>query len=277
MLTRLIAPVTLLTFGLAACGEKTADGGSATVATGDSLVPIADAPSLDTSRPPAPPETVYVARPPATRPAAQRPAQAPPQAAAAATTPEVAPTAAPPPTAAPAAGPPQLGSGTTLSTTAMDSIHSAVTKVGDAVRVRVTRDVSDADGKVVIPAGSIITLAVVEIAQAPNRDEKGKLALSARSILIDGTSYPITARATDYAYEMKARGVGTSEVAKTGAGAVAGGIVGRVIGGKTGTVVGAVGGAAAGAAVAAKSANRDIIVHAGGAVTLTLRDTFERP
>lgn len=274
MLTRWIASVTLLTFGLSACGEKTADGGGTTVATGDSLVPIADAPSLDTSMPPPPPpETVYVARPPAAKSAAPRPAPAPPPQAAATTTAAMAPPPAPPPTARA----PQLTTGTTLSATAMDSIHSQVTKVGDPIRVRVTQDVSDADGKVVIPAGSIITLAVVEIAQAPNRDEKGKLALSARSILIDGTSYPITARATDYAYEMKARGVGTTEVAKTGAGAVAGGIIGRVIGGKTGTVVGAVGGAAAGAAVAAKSANRDIIVHAGGAITITLRDTFERP
>lgn len=267
MLTRWIVPVTLLAFGLAACGERTAEGDNAQVTNRDSLVPIADAPSLDTSMPPAPPETVYIARPPAAKPAARRPVPAQPSPAAATTTAAVAP----------AAAPPQLTTGTTVSTTVMDSIHSQFTKVGDLVRVRVTGDVSDADGKVVIPAGSIITLAVVEIAQAPNRGEKGTLTLSARSIQINGTSYPIAARATDYSFEMKARGVGAGEVAKTGAGAVAGGIIGRVIGGKTGTVVGAVGGAAAGAAVAAKSANRDIIVHAGGAMTITLRDTFERP
>jgi hypothetical protein len=40
--------------------------------------------------------------------------------------------------------------------------------------------------------------------------------------------------------------------------------------------VGAIGGGAAGAAVAAKTANRDIIVHAGSTVTLTLRDEFVR-
>lgn len=269
MLTRWIVPVTLLAFGLAACGEKTAEGDSALAAKTDSLVPIADAPSLDTSMPPAPPETVYVARPAAARPAAPRPARAP---SAGTTTAAVAPATAPRPGASP-----QLTTGTTVSTTAMDSIHSRYTSAGDLIRVRVTQDVSDAGGKVVIPAGSIITLAVVEIAQASNRGEKGTLTLSARSIQINGTSYPISARATDYAYEMKARGVGAGDVAKTGAGAVAGGIIGRVIGGKTGTVVGAVGGAAAGAAVASKSANRDIIVHAGGAMTITLRDTFERP
>lgn len=167
-------------------------------------------------------------------------------------------------------------SGRSFTTAAVDSVHSEYNKVGDPVRVRVNADVTGDDGRVVIPAGSVVTLTIVSIAQAANRGEKGTLVLSARSVEIGGTSHPITARATDYTYEMKARGIGAGEVAKTGAGAVAGGIIGSVIGGKTATVIGAVGGAAAGGAIAAKSANRDIIVHAGSSVTLTLRDDFSR-
>lgn len=273
MLERRIALAAFAALSLVACGEKTAEGDVASVPSSDSLIPISDAPPLDSSKPPAPPETVYVQQPTTTRPVATRPAPPPATRPSPTTSTPVAPAPAP----APAPVAPRLASGAAIATVTLDSVHSQYTKVGDQIRVRVSRDVTDADGDIVIPAGSVISLAVVEIAQADNRDEKGTLTLAARTITINGVSYPITARATDYEYEMKARGVGAGEVAKTGGGAAAGAIIGRVIGGKTGTIVGAVGGAAAGAAVASKTANRDIIVHAGKAMTITLRDTFEKP
>ena len=255
---------TLLAIGLSSCGEKTAEGDTAQLPLGDSLVPISDAAPLDTSKPAAPPETVFV-RPAPPPVVVRRPVPRAPVA----TTPRPAPR--------PSASAPSLVSGVAIQTVMMDSVHSQYTRVGDPIRVRVGSDVMSSDGKVVIPAGSVITLAVTEIGQANNKGEKGLLSLAGRSILINGESYPITARATDYEYEMKARGVGVTDVARTGAGAAAGAIIGRVVGGKTGTIVGAVGGAAAGAAVASQSANRDIIIHAGGAMTITLRDEFLRP
>jgi hypothetical protein len=266
MSARHLVLATFLSVGLAACGEKTPEGDTAQLAAGDSLVPIADAAPLDTARPPAPPETVFVQKAPAvvTRPAAPRPTTTTPR-----------PTA-PAPTPAPSRGP-LLVSGTAISTVTLDSVHSQYTRVGDPIRVRVASDVMSSDGRVVIPAGSTITLEVAEIAQADNRGEKGVLTLTGRSITINGESYPITARATDYEYEMKARGVGATDVARTGAGVAAGAIIGRVIGGKTGTIVGGIAGGGAGAAVAAKTANRDIIVHAGKSMTITLRDEFLRP
>ncbi|MDX2263108.1 MAG: glycine zipper 2TM domain-containing protein [Gemmatimonadales bacterium] len=253
---------TLLAIGLSACGEKTAEGDTAQLPLGDSLVPISDAAPLDTSKPAAPPETVFVQKAPVV---VRRPTPRPP-----------APTPVTP-APRPSASAPSLVSGVAIQTVMMDSVHSQYTRVGDPIRVRVANDVMSSDGKVVIPAGSVITLAVTEIGQANNKGEKGLLSLAGRSISINGESHPITARATDYEYEMKARGVGATDVARTGAGAAAGAIIGRVIGGKTGTIVGAVGGAAAGAAVASQSANRDIIVHAGKAMTITLRDEFVRP
>ncbi len=266
MFVRRLVLATSLAVGLSACGEKTPEGDVVQLAPGDSLVPIADAAPLDTARPPAPPETVFVQKAPVvvTRPATPRPTTSTPR-----------PTT-PAPTPAPVRSP-LLVSGTSISTVTMDSVHSQYTRVGDPVRVRVANDVLSSDGKVVIPAGSTITLAVAEIAQADNRGEKGVLTLTGRSIMINGESHPITARATDYEYEMRARGVGATDVARTGAGVAAGAIIGRVIGGKTGTIVGGIAGGGAGAAVAAKSANRDIIVHAGKSMTITLRDEFERP
>jgi uncharacterized protein YcfJ len=276
-----VTPLFLLcAAGLIGCGGDTSDPAMEPEATTvvDSLVPIADAAELPDDRPPAPAETVFVPQPQPPRAAASRPTpsrQTPP---AAAVTPR--PAAAPEPAAAEPAQPAAaaLASGTAVSTTAIDSIHSRFNKVGDPVRVRVASAILGEDGAVIIPAGAVMTLAIVEIAPAANKGETGTLVLAARSVSIDGTSYPISARSSDLEYTMRGRGVTSTEAAKTGAGAVAGGIIGRVIGGnKTGTIVGAAAGAAAGAAVADKQADRDIVVEAGKSITLTLRDRFERP
>ena len=252
-----------------ACGGGDATDGfdSTGMISGDSLVPIQDAATLPDTMPPAPAETVFVAPPPppaASRPPAPRPSPSP------------SPSPAPAPAPAPEPVSTSLESGTAMAAVTLDSIHSRYNQVGDPIRVRVSRDVSNDAGRVIIPAGSVITMSITEIGQANNKGDMGTLVLSARNIVIDGVTYPVTARATDFEYEMRARGVGASEVARTGGGAVAGAIIGRVIGGKTGTVVGAVGGAAAGAAIANETANRDIIVTAGKNMTITLRDDFSR-
>ena len=167
-----------------------------------------------------------------------------------------------------------LATGTEVGTTTIDSIHSRYNKVGDAIRVRVNRNIIDGEGRTVIPAGSVITLGIVEIAPAANKGGAGTLVLAARNVTIDGQTYPVTGRATDFEYELRGRGVTGREVAKTGAGAVGGAIIGRVIGGKKGTVVGAIGGAAAGAAVADATQDRDVVVTAGKPILITLRDDF---
>ncbi len=259
MMQRTKSMVTLLvTLAIAACGDRRADDLAAdSLAPADSLVPIADAaPLTDTMRPLPPPETVFV-RPPASRPAPTRPSRSPS------------------PSPSPARGL-TVESGTSIAATAMARITSKSNHVGDVVQVRIANDVLGANGRVAIPAGSVVSLAIVQIAPADNRGEKGTLVMSARSVSIHGSSYPLEASANDYAYTMKARNIGAEQVATAGAGAVAGAVIGRVIGGKTGTAVGAVGGAAAGAAVAAKKADRDIVVEAGNRVTLVLRDDFRR-
>jgi hypothetical protein len=233
-------------------------------ALGDSLVPIADEAMLPDTTPPAPPETVYTERP-APPPPAPRPRPSPPPAA----TPAA-------PTPAPATTQRQIASGSAFGTTMIDSVHSRVTRVGDLVRVSVATDVLDSRGRVVIPSGSILTLAVSEIAPAGSKGGAGVLTMAARTVSISGTEHPISGRATDFEYELRGRGVGTSEVAKTAGGAAAGAIIGRVIGGRRGTVIGAIGGAAAGAAVADATQDRDVVLAAGKPVTITLSDTFTR-
>lgn len=250
----------LLMVGMVACGDRRNDDLAAdSLAPADSLVPIADASSLtDSTRLSPPAETVYVA-PPVTRPApARTPARTPSR-----------------PSPAPSRGL-TVEAGTSIATTAMQEISSDDHKVGDIVNVRVSNDVLGANGRVAIPAGSVISLSIVAIADAENRGERGTLVMSARNVSINGSTYSLNARASDYTYKMSAGKIGAEQIATTGAGAVAGAVIGRVIGGKTGTAVGAVGGAAAGAAVAAKKADRHIVVESGNSVTLTLREDFSR-
>lgn len=247
---------------MVACGGNDDDIEPGT-ALGDSLVPIADEALLPDTTPPAPPETVYTERP-APPPAAPRPRPTPP------------PAATPTPPPAPASTQRQIASGTAFTTTMIDSVHSRVTRVGDVVRVSVANDVFDAGGRVAIPAGAILTLAVSELAPAGSKGGAGVLTMAARSVSIGGRDYPISGRATDFEYELRGRGVGTTEVAKTAGGAAAGAIIGRVIGGRRGTLIGAIGGAAAGAAVADATQDRDVVLAAGKPVTITLSDNFSR-
>jgi len=254
--------IAMAMIAMTACGKPK----TTTVSVTDSTLPAA-VPGADTAPHPAtPPETVFVdrtRRPPLPRPSGQ-PQTAPPPV-----------TAAPAPAPLPAPANAVLPAGTTIAATAIDSITSRRNRVGDRMRIRVTDDIT-ANGRVVIPAGAVVTLSVLEIDNAIERNHKGTLSLGVRDIEINGVSRPLSAGVTNFRYEMIGRGVGAAEVAKTGAGAVIGGIIGNAIGGKVGTVVGAVGGAAGGAAVARKTADYDIVIHAGAPVTLELKDEFRK-
>ncbi|HRP09234.1 MAG TPA: glycine zipper 2TM domain-containing protein [Gemmatimonadales bacterium] len=254
-----------MTLAIAACGGDNGDIQPGDAALNDSLIPVADEAFLPDTTTPAPPETVYTERPAPPPPAAPRPRPSPPPAAA------PAPTPAPPPAPARTA----LASGTAIRTTTIDTVHSRVTRVGDKIRVAVANDVTSSNGRVVIPSGSTITLEVSQIAAAGSKGGAGTLVMVARSVSINGHDHPISGRATDFEYELRGRGIGTGEVAKTAGGAAAGAIIGRVIGGRSGTVIGAVAGGAAGAAVADATQDRDVVLGAGKPVTITLNDEFE--
>jgi hypothetical protein len=136
----------------------------------------------------------------------------------------------------------------------------------------VTTDVKDSRGRVVIPAGSTITLTITELQPANDKSKiDGKITVAVTSVTVRGQTYPVSAGITSMAHTLKGRGVGATEAEKTGAGAVIGGIAGRVIGGSSkGTIIGAVIGGAAGAAVAVETANRDVVVVSGTPIVITL-------
>lgn len=255
---------------VAACGDKKAEQLAADSAARDIQIPAPDSTvALNDTPTPERVDTVYVQKAPAPRPrppASQpAPAPAPPPPA-----PEPSPAPAPPPPA-----PAQLDSGTVVEARASRSITSRTNKPGETLTATVAEAVTAPGGRVVIPAGSQVTLTIVALKPAPNKSAKdGTIVLRATSVLVNGESRPIDAEVTYVEHTLKGRGITTSEAAKTGAGAAAGAIIGKVIGGGTGAAAGAVVGGAAGAAVAVESADRDVVVPVGGKIRLALRSAF---
>jgi len=247
---------TLCLLSLAACGGKdkgnqaTADSLSRDLAMTpqDSTMPMSD-----------------------TAAAAQKPAAAAPAPAPAAATPKPKP-AAQAPKPKPAAS---LAAGTTFSASANDSVSSRKTQSGALMQATVGAAVAVADGRTVIPAGSVVTIRLDQFKSASKKGGKETFSASLVSVEINGTSYPISGTVDHLDYTLKGRGVTAGTAAKVGGGAAAGALLGKAIGGNaTGAIVGGVVGAAGGAAVANETGDQDITVLPGAKVTMTINADF---
>lgn len=255
----------LALFGLAVLAGC-ADGGRDDAAMADSLnrdlqmapvdtsVALNDRPADTSTAAPAAPSTP-------TRPRATTPRP---------TTPTTSP--------APAATPRSLASGTEVSATTTTEISSNTHKQGQTIVARAARDVRDASGRVVIPAGSTVNLTITSIRESENKsDNTGTLTLAASSVEINGQTYNLSGNVTGLATELRDRGTNAGDVAKVGAGAAAGAVVGRVLGGGSkGAIIGGVIGGAVGAQRANETQDRDVILPAGSTVVITLDQTFTR-
>jgi hypothetical protein len=173
------------------------------------------------------------------------------------------------PTAAAAA---ELPAGKSFSASTDAEIRSQKNKVGDEVTATVGADVKDASGRVVIPAGSQVTLKVTAIKESERKsDTTGTLTLDATAISIHGKSQPLNASISNVKTQLQGRKTNAGDIAKVGAGTAVGAVVGRVLGGSTkGAVIGGVIGGAVGAQRAVETKDRDVVVPQGTVVTLTL-------
>ena len=274
----MLAALSLL--AVAACGR----GDKREVASADSLSRDLQLAPVDTSatlndRPSA--DTAMAATPapapepaPAPKPAAPKPAPKPKPTPKPAPKPAApAPAATPTPAPAPAA-PAALASGSTFSAATDAEIRSHKNKVGDEVTATVGADVKDASGRVVIPAGSKVTLQVTAIKESENKgDTTGTLTLKPTSISINGQTRDLPASLSGVKTELQGRGTNGGDIAKVGVGTAAGAIVGRVIGGSTkGAIIGGVIGGAVGTQRAVETKDRDVVVPAGTKVVFTLTD-----
>jgi hypothetical protein len=270
MLRTRLAALTLL--ALAACGR----GDKSDVASADSLNRDLQLAPVDTTaelndQPGADTATVATATPepaPTPKPAA-KPKPKPKPAA-----PAPVPAAEAPAASAPAPAPSSLAAGTTFSAATDAEIRSHKNKVGDQVTATVASDVKDAAGRVVIPAGSQVTLQVTAIKESENKgDTTGTLTLKPTSIAINGVSQPLTASISGVTTKLEGRGTNAGDIAKVGVGTGVGAVVGRVIGGSSkGAIIGGIIGGAVGTQRAIETKDRDVVLPQGTSVTLTLDD-----
>ncbi|HKO13054.1 MAG TPA: hypothetical protein VJV22_13855 [Acidobacteriaceae bacterium] len=134
-----------------------------------------------------------------------------------------------------------IPSGTEITVRTDEAIHADAQNT-DAERTytgKVSEDVRDADGRVLIPRGSPAELAAV-------RDNDG-LSLGLRSVRVNGERYSVDSQ--DVAAGSQKEGVGKNKRTGkyVGGGAVGGAIIGALAGGGKGAAIGALAGGAAGA------------------------------
>jgi hypothetical protein len=203
---------------------------------------------------------------------------APMPAAPVAAKPKPKPKPKPTPAPAPAPAPLALAAGSVLATTVDREITSRTDKPGATVTGTVASDVKDASGRVVIPAGSKVTMTITEIHESENKGDKtGKLTLTPTAVEIDGQSHPIDGSAVALERTLRDRKTNAGDVAKVGAGTAIGAVAGRVIGGSTkGAVIGGIIGGAVGTQRAIETQDRDVVVPASSRVEVTLGGTFTR-
>ena len=171
-----------------------------------------------------------------------------------------------------------LAAGTTVEVTMRDSMSSRRNTLGNPIDAAVTRDVLDAKGRVVIPAGSPVSLHISAISpsKAGDRDGEGTLELTVTSLRVNGVSHSVTAVVRNIPHTMKGRGVTKGVAEDVAVGTVVGAVAGQVIGKNTkSTVVGGAVGAVAGGAVAVAGAQRDIVVGPGTHITFALPATMK--
>ncbi len=186
------------------------------------------------------------------------------------------PTPAPAQRPRPAATPPApvtrtAAVGSFLDLAVEDTLSSRTTRVGDTFTAAVVEDVKDAQGRVVIPAGSTVHGSVTAVKPAPNPNTPGTLTLALNSVSVRGASYPLEARIDSLETMRQGRGVTTGDAAKVGAGAAAGAVLGRIIGKNTkGAVIGGVVGGIVGTGVAAQTKDADIVLPKGAHINASL-------
>jgi hypothetical protein len=186
--------------------------------------------------------------------------------------PKPKPAPKPAPAPAPAPAPKVVSSGTVLATAIDAEISSKVNKPGETVTTTVKSDIADASGRVLIPAGSKVSLTICQIHESENKGDKtGKLTLTPTTVEINGQSYALAGTAVALDRYLKDRPTNAGDVAKVGAGTAIGAVAGRVIGGNTkGAVIGGIIGGAIGTQRAIQTQDRDVVVPAGSRVQLTL-------
>ncbi|HEY7441733.1 MAG TPA: hypothetical protein VH701_04890 [Vicinamibacterales bacterium] len=143
--------------------------------------------------------------------------------------------------------------GTELDVRLQTPLSSKTSKVEDRFEATTLVDLTK-DGRVLIPAGSLVRGFVSGVEDAGRLDRKGRISLMFEQIRVDGQNHPF--RAT-VAKALESEGI-EGEVGKIGAGAGVGAIIGGILGGLKGALTG-------------------VLIGAGGVIAATEGEDVDLP
>jgi len=159
-----------------------------------------------------------------------------------------------------------IPAGVKITVVTDQSVSSKTAKAGETVTGSVAHDVI-ADGKVVIPKGSLVKLTVSSVQASGRLSTPAKLYLRLRTVTVGGKTYTI---ATSSAGRTLG-GKGKRDAGFIGGGAAGGAVIGALAGGGKGAAIGAAAGAGAGTAGAAATGKKDIEFPAETRLAFTTR------
>ncbi len=164
-------------------------------------------------------------------------------------------------------------SGTQISIRTNDAIDSANARVGQTFPAEVQRDVTGANGEVLIPKGSDASLILRDVSSGGTTGSS-QLALDLNSISIRGQKYRVS---TADLSQSNNKGIGknrrTGEM--VGGGAALGTLLGAVAGGGKGALIGAIAGAAAGGTAQVLTRGKQVKVPAETVLNFKLDQSLE--
>lgn len=174
----------------------------------------------------------------------------------------------------------QVDQGTAIALTLNDTLSSKTNQVGDAFSGAVSQAV-EVDGKVAIPAGSVVHGTVARVERAGRVKGRAQLGLRFEKLeLPDGQALELAASLTALGEEeketmsqegeVKGEGSKKRDVGTIAGGAGVGAAIGAITGGKKGAAIGAGTGAAAGTAVTLLTRGKDVELKQGSQVQIQL-------
>jgi len=129
----------------------------------------------------------------------------------------------------------EVPSGTEIDVRMQNTLNSGTAMVEDRFEATTLVDLV-MNGRVMIPAGSVMRGVVTAVEPATRTNRTGRLTVSFDQVTIAGRSYPMRGTVTEAIEGEGIRG----EVGRAGAGAGVGAVIGGILGGVKGAVLGAV-------------------------------------
>jgi hypothetical protein len=151
-----------------------------------------------------------------------------------------------------------------------ENIKATPSNAGHNYSASVSEDVTDANGKVIIPKGSRATL------MATKGSDPNQVELALKSLTVNGHRYTVASNAVAHSGGGK-EGVGKNKrTAKyVGGGALAGTLIGAIAGGGKGAAIGALAGGAAGAGAQTLTKGKEINIPAETLMTFRLNQDLQ--